>query len=87
MKFIIFQILEGLQYLHEKCHIIHTDIKPENILVVLDNANVTNKRIDDEIQNLKLCGLQFPNSYVSSYEMNKNRNENIDNSESIGFIF
>ncbi len=26
------QVLEGLHYLHTKCKIIHTDIKPENVL-------------------------------------------------------
>jgi serine/threonine protein kinase len=25
-------VLEGLHYLHTKCKIIHTDIKPENVL-------------------------------------------------------
>ncbi|VDN31397.1 unnamed protein product [Gongylonema pulchrum] len=34
------QVLEGLQYLHEKCHIIHTDIKPENVLVTLTHDQV-----------------------------------------------
>lgn len=27
------QVLEGLDYLHTKCKIIHTDIKPENVLL------------------------------------------------------
>lgn len=26
------QVLMGLEYLHNDCHIIHTDIKPENIM-------------------------------------------------------
>ena len=30
------QVLEGLDYLHTKCKIIHTDIKPENVLLVAD---------------------------------------------------
>lgn len=38
VKSIIKQILQGLHYLHIKCHIIHTDIKPENILLVLDDV-------------------------------------------------
>lgn len=29
------QILQGLDYLHTQCKIIHTDIKPENILLCL----------------------------------------------------
>lgn len=27
------QCLIGLDYLHRMCHIIHTDLKPENVLV------------------------------------------------------
>lgn len=34
------QVLEGLQYLHEKCQIIHTDIKPENVLVTMAHEQV-----------------------------------------------
>ena len=29
-------MLQGLDYLHRKCSIIHTDIKPENVLVTAD---------------------------------------------------
>lgn len=32
VKVICRQVLEGLYYIHDKCGIIHTDIKPENIL-------------------------------------------------------
>ncbi|KAM8793681.1 SRSF protein kinase 3 [Eudromia elegans] len=33
VKSIVRQVLEGLHYLHTKCNIIHTDIKPENVLL------------------------------------------------------
>ncbi|XP_067303441.1 SRSF protein kinase 3 isoform X2 [Pseudorasbora parva] len=35
VKHVITQVLEGLEYLHRHCKIIHTDIKPENILLCL----------------------------------------------------
>ncbi|XP_014832251.1 PREDICTED: SRSF protein kinase 3-like isoform X2 [Poecilia mexicana] len=40
VKTIIRQVLQGLDYLHTKCKIIHTDIKPENILLVVDDVYV-----------------------------------------------
>uniref|UniRef100_A0AAX7SVA1 non-specific serine/threonine protein kinase n=1 Tax=Astatotilapia calliptera TaxID=8154 RepID=A0AAX7SVA1_ASTCA len=40
VKAIIRQVLQGLDYLHTKCKIIHTDIKPENILLEVDEVYV-----------------------------------------------
>ncbi|XP_055039972.2 SRSF protein kinase 1b isoform X2 [Misgurnus anguillicaudatus] len=40
VKSIIRQVLQGLDYLHTKCKIIHTDIKPENILMDVNEAYV-----------------------------------------------
>ncbi|XP_072328924.1 SRSF protein kinase 3 isoform X2 [Scyliorhinus torazame] len=36
VKRIIQQVLQGLNYLHTKCNILHTDIKPENILLCVN---------------------------------------------------
>ncbi|XP_029102277.1 SRSF protein kinase 3 [Scleropages formosus] len=36
VKHVIKQVLQGLDYLHTKCKIIHTDIKPENILLCFE---------------------------------------------------
>ncbi|CAF3538489.1 unnamed protein product [Rotaria sp. Silwood1] len=40
VKLIIKQVLQGLDYLHRKCQIIHTDIKPENVLMCVDEEHV-----------------------------------------------
>ncbi|KRY35540.1 SRSF protein kinase 1 [Trichinella spiralis] len=40
VKKIMRQILEGVEYLHNKCKIIHTDIKPENVLVCLSYEEI-----------------------------------------------
>uniref|UniRef100_A0A6G1RSA3 non-specific serine/threonine protein kinase n=1 Tax=Hypotaenidia okinawae TaxID=2861861 RepID=A0A6G1RSA3_9GRUI len=34
------QVLQGLDYLHTKCRIIHTDIKPENILLCVNDQYI-----------------------------------------------
>ncbi len=40
------QVLQGLDYLHSKCKIIHTDIKPENILMCVDDAFVRRMAVE-----------------------------------------
>ncbi|OMJ08145.1 Protein kinase dsk1 [Smittium culicis] len=42
------QVLHGLAYLHGPCRMIHTDLKPENVLVCIDNVEqVIRSQLDD----------------------------------------
>lgn len=40
MRWLCLQVLQGLDYLHTKCKIIHTDIKPENILLEVEEVYI-----------------------------------------------
>src|SRR5258708_10807379 len=35
---IIRQMLQGLDFLHTKCHLIHTDLKPENVMAIVEDV-------------------------------------------------
>uniref|UniRef100_G3NHW2 non-specific serine/threonine protein kinase n=1 Tax=Gasterosteus aculeatus TaxID=69293 RepID=G3NHW2_GASAC len=39
VKQILTQVLQGVDYLHTQCKIIHTDVKPENILLCLEEQS------------------------------------------------
>lgn len=58
------QVLEGLHYLHTKCNIIHTDIKPENILLTVDESTV--KKMAYEASQLTKLGVKLPCNLVST---------------------
>ncbi|XP_042895086.1 SRSF protein kinase 3 [Parasteatoda tepidariorum] len=64
VKLIIRQVLEGLDYLHRYCKIIHTDIKPENILIAVDETYV--RKLAYEATQWQKLGLRLPGSLVST---------------------
>ena len=70
VRIITKQILIGLDFLHRICHIIHTDLKPENVLVCLSQ---------DELRNIQETGtyvLDTGNNNQNSEENSRNISEN-----------
>ncbi|KAF9436057.1 serine/threonine protein kinase, CMGC group [Entomortierella beljakovae] len=48
---IIHQVLMGLDYMHRECGIIHTDLKPENVLVCVEDVEQVVKGLIGDIDN------------------------------------
>ncbi|XP_060521175.1 SRSF protein kinase 2-like [Cylas formicarius] len=64
VRTIMRQVLEGLDYLHTKCNIIHTDIKPENVLVCVSEEYI--RRLACEAAEMHQLGLKLPTSLIST---------------------
>ncbi|XP_075166881.1 SRSF protein kinase 3-like [Haematobia irritans] len=63
VKTITRQVLEGLDYLHTCCKIIHTDIKPENVLLCVNENYV--RKLANEATELYVMNFKMYPSFVS----------------------
>ncbi|KAF2456385.1 protein kinase [Lineolata rhizophorae] len=50
LKITVQMILHGLDYLHSDCQIIHTDLKPDNVLVKFEDPTILERDVRDEYQ-------------------------------------
>ena len=72
VRIITKQILIGLDFLHRICHIIHTDLKPENVLVCLTN---------DELRNIQETGTYVLDTGNNKDSQTTSSNNSIDEKE------
>ncbi|ESK98221.1 cmgc srpk protein kinase [Moniliophthora roreri MCA 2997] len=63
VKLIARQVLLGLQYLHDECDLVHTDIKPENILISIPDieAHIYNELLQSPSPTSRRVGVPLPN--------------------------
>uniref|UniRef100_A0A6Q2YVI4 non-specific serine/threonine protein kinase n=1 Tax=Esox lucius TaxID=8010 RepID=A0A6Q2YVI4_ESOLU len=66
VRSILTQVLQGLDYLHTKCKIIHTDIKPENILLRVDDDYIQELAANTKLWELPVAPAPTSNQHRSS---------------------
>ncbi|KAK1147188.1 hypothetical protein N8T08_001927 [Aspergillus melleus] len=48
LKILLQMVLHGLDYLHSECHVIHTDLKPDNIMIKVEDPSILEESARDE---------------------------------------
>lgn len=81
-KFIIAEIILGIQYLHETLKIIYRDLKPENILLTKSgHIKISDFGLSKEYQNKDDKAYTFagtPEYMAPEVVLNKGHNKNVD---------
>lgn len=69
------KVLQGLDYLHTKCKIIHTDIKPENILMTVDESYI--RKLAAEATEWQKSGAPPPSGSAGEIRTVNNESSNV----------
>jgi hypothetical protein len=72
VRLIVKQVLQGLDYLHRKCQIIHTDMKPENVLMCVDETHV--RHLAAEAAEWQRMGIKPSGSAMATVLHNEQQN-------------
>lgn len=48
LRLLLPALLKGLDYMHSECHVVHTDLKPDNVMMGLGDSSVLDKVVEDE---------------------------------------
>lgn len=67
LKAIALQVLNALDRLHRTCHVIHTDIKLDNILMVIDDDTVTRMAMEAVDMRKKRGSARMPKYMVANF--------------------
>ncbi|KAF1820044.1 kinase-like protein [Dissoconium aciculare CBS 342.82] len=80
LKVMLQMILHGLDYLHTECQIIHTDLKPDNIMVKIEDSTILERDAKDEYQN------PLPQKHIDGRVIYLSRNDYGQPSVPIGIV-
>ncbi|KAJ5469927.1 hypothetical protein N7530_007284 [Penicillium desertorum] len=50
LKILLQMMLHGLDYLHSECHVIHTDLRPDNIMIKVEDPSILENSARDEYE-------------------------------------
>lgn len=70
VKQIAKQLLSALDFLHRRCGVIHTDLKPENVLIEIGDVEQIVKLVEEEEQHAKLQRKMLKTKSKSGHTLN-----------------